>query len=137
MASSSAIFRTNNRPDPGSFDNVVPRQPPVCYENRMVPIGKPVEEMPDLLRALHCFSRNRFSDRRHGSSLSLSLSLADQLHAAHIPVSERVHILLSHNDLVAIRESNWILASLNIHKERGDLMGRSTQEAWKLQNGET
>lgn len=88
----------------------------------MVSIEKPVKATPALLRALHCFGRNPFSDREDCSSFSLGLrffrqnsfsdrrdrlsfSLAEHLYGARLQVSHCGHILPSGDYLVAIRES--------------------------------
>lgn len=59
------------RPKPESFVDVVSRQTPVSYEDRMVSIGELVEVTPDLVRALSCFSRNPYYDPGGSASLSL------------------------------------------------------------------
>lgn len=112
----------------GSFDDVVSRQPPVSYVNRMVLNEKLVETTLALLLALHCFRQNAFSDRGDCSSFSL----AKQLYAAHIQASYRAHIFLSDNHLDVNRKSVWILATFNILDVRGDLKRQSYEKVVNL-----
>lgn len=60
----SALARgtVNNQQEVGSFNDFIPRQSPVGYEHSMILIGNQTETKSELLRALRCFSRNRFSE---------------------------------------------------------------------------
>lgn len=68
--SSLARGMTNNRSEKGIFDYVVPRRAPVNYEDKMVSIGKPVEDSLDLLQVLPRFCQNPLNNSRHGQSSS-------------------------------------------------------------------
>lgn len=116
VGSFSASGTTNTRLEQGSYDDVFRGQPPVGQEYRMFLIGKSVKAALASLQIVLGFSRNPSS--RGGDP---SFSLVEQLYAAHIPVSHQSHIFFSSDHLIAIQETNWILALFNITKERGDL----------------
>lgn len=92
MGSFSARGTTNNRSGPETFDEVVPKHPPVGFEERVDSIGKRFWVMCELLRVLHRFRQNLFSARGY----SPSFSLAERLLAAHIPASHptKIHFFL-------------------------------------------
>lgn len=54
---SSSRSTAKNRLLSGSFVNVVKRQPPVGYEDKMVLIGKPIDATSELLPALRLLFR--------------------------------------------------------------------------------
>lgn len=54
------------------------------------------------------------------------------MYAAHVPVPRRLHAFLFSYNLVAIRETFWIPASFLIPKERMDLKGRGSLEAYSF-----
>lgn len=119
---------TNNRPEQGSFEDVVSRQSPAGYDDRVVQMGKPVKATAEILQALRRFCRKPSSNCRHG----LSFFLADQLYTADISASHPAHIFLSRKYLVADRETFWVLASFNILKECGTLRGEVAERLEKL-----
>lgn len=90
---------TNNRPEPEHFDDIIPRQPPVAFEDRMVSIAKLVDATTELLRSLRWFCRKLFRNSIGGPTLSP----AEQKYAAYIPAFHRAHTLLFRDHLVAIR----------------------------------
>lgn len=98
MRSSSARITTNSRPEPGSFDDVVARQPPVSYEDGMVLIGQPVEAIPELLPVLRRFCGILSRNGRDGPSFFF----AEQLYADLIPAPQQARIILSRDPFVAI-----------------------------------
>lgn len=53
MGLSSARGTKNNRQEPGSFVEVVPRRALVAYDEKIVFIGKTVKGKSELLRTLH------------------------------------------------------------------------------------
>lgn len=101
VCSSSSKGTPNNRPEPGSFDDIVSNQPPVRYEKKVVLITKLVKATPELLSALRRFCLNMYRNRRDGPSFSL----AEKFCAAYIPTSHRAHLSLSCDHHVAIRET--------------------------------
>lgn len=132
VRSSSVRGTTSNSPEPESFDEVLPKQLFAALKDRMASIGKLVKATSEFLQALRWHGRNSSRNRRDCPLFSF----VEPLHAGHIPASQYDHIFLSHNHLVAIRESVWILASFNILKEYADLKRRNSLETWKYLDGE-
>lgn len=58
------------------------------------------------------------------------------MYAAHTPSSHQAHVDLSREDLVAVRETVWIIASFKILKQRRELCDRSSSEARLGMDGE-
>lgn len=125
---SSARGMKITRLEPGSFDDVLARQPPVGYEDKTVSIEKPIETTSEFLRALSCSSREPFNNPEDCWTFSLS----KHIFASHIPASGHPNIFLSHEHRTAMRESIGILASLNIPKKSGDCKARRSLAAWKF-----
>lgn len=72
VGSSLARGKTTNRPEPESFDDIIPEQPPVGYEHWTVWTGIAVEATTKLLRPLRLFFGKQFRKRRDGPSVSLA-----------------------------------------------------------------
>lgn len=83
VGSSLARGTTNNRPEPESFDDFIPRQPPAGYNNRTVLIGKQVGTTSEVLWDLRRYCQSLFSNRSNGPYFSL----VDQSNIAHVPVT--------------------------------------------------
>lgn len=112
----------NNRLESRSYDEVVSKQPFVGYQDKIVSITESVDATSERLRALRWFSLNLLRDHENRPSISL----AEQLHAAFIPASHWAHIFLSHDYLLAIRETIRIPTLFSILKERENLNGGSS-----------